>query len=154
MFLNDELKNNKNINYYEKTIHPLLKTIYKKKKSNKNIKKDFSSFEAQFNKNKSFSSLILKKITPNKIGKKSKFNSLENNSIEILSNASNYNNVEKQHKNRTIDFSSDNSNKSGNINKIEKNLFNIRNKISRANTIKFFFPRLNKTNLIKQKKKN
>ena len=158
MFLNDELKNNKDINYYEKSNHPLLKIIYKKKKSKKNVKKDFSSFDPQSNKNKSFSSLILKKITPNKKGKKSKYNSLENNSIEILSNTSNNNNVEMQHKyknknnNKIIDFSSDNSNKSGNINKIEKNPFNVRNKIARAYTNKFMFPRLNKVNLIKLKK--
>ena len=156
MFLNDKLKKNKDINYYEKTNHPLLKIISKKKKSKKNVKKDFSSFEAQFNKNKSFSNLILKKITPNIKSKKSKFNSLENDSIEILSNDNNNNKVKKQNKNKNkiIDFSSDISNKSGNINKIEKNPFNVRNKISRAYTNKLFFPRLNKnkTNLIKLKK--
>ena len=150
MFLNDELKNNKDINYYEKTNHPLLKIIYKKKNSKKNLKNNFSSFDPQSNINKSFSSLIVKKITPNNKNKKSKFNSLESNSIEILSNASN--NFKKKNKNTIIDFSSDNSNKSGNINKIETNPFNIRQKITRAYTNKFIFPRLNKTNLIKLKK--
>jgi len=150
MFLNDELKNNKDINYYENSNHPLLRIIYKKKNSKKMVKNDFSSFGEQSNKNKSFNNLILKKITPNKKNKKSKYNSLENNSIEIFSNASN--NVEKKYKSKIIDFSSDNSNKSGNINKIEKNPFNIRNKILRANTNKFVFPKLSKKNLIRLKK--
>jgi len=150
MFLNDELKNNKDINYYENSNHPLLRIIYKKKNSKKIEKNIFSPFGSQSNKNKSFNNLILKKITPNKKNKKSKNNTLENNSIEIFSNASN--NVEKNYKSKIIDFSSDNSNKSGNTNKIEKNPFNTRNKILRSNTNKFAFPKLSKNNLIRLKK--
>ena len=147
MFLNEKLKNNKNINYNENSNHPLFKIIYRKKNTKNYEKNIFSSFEPQSNKNKYFSSLILKKISPNKKNKKSKYNSLENNSIDIGSNASI--NGEKQYSNKIIDFSSDNSNKSGNKNKIEKNPFNDRNKILRANTNNFFFPKLNKTNLIR-----
>ena len=147
MFLNDKLKSNKNINYNKDSNNPLLKIIYRKKSTKRYDKNIFSSFEPQSNKNKYFTSLILKKITPNKKSKKFKHNSLENNSIDICSNASN--NDEKQYKNKIIDFSSDNSNKSGNINKIEENPFNDRNKILRANTNNFFFPKLNKTNLIR-----
>ena len=150
MFLNDKLKSNKNINYNKDSNNPLLKIIYRKKSTKRYDKNIFSSFEPQSNKNKYFSSLILKKITPNKKSKKFKHNSLENNSIDICSNASN--NDEKQYKNKIIDFSSDNSNKSGNINKIEENPFNDRNKILRANTNNFFFPKMNKKNLINLKK--
>ena len=150
MFLNDELKNNNDINYNENSNHPLLKIIYRKKNTKIYEKKISSSFEPQSNKNKYFSSLILKKISPNKKNKKSKYNSLENNSVDICSNTSN--NDEKLNSNKIIDFSSDNSNKIGNINKIEKNPFNNRNKILRANTNNFFFPKLNKKNLVRLKK--
>ena len=92
----------------------------------------------------------MKKISPYKKNKKLKHNSLQNNSIDIGSNDSN--NDEKQYKNKIIDFSSDNSNKSGNINAIEKNPLNNKNKILRANTNNIFFPKLNKTNLIRLKK--
>ena len=118
MLINDELKNNKVINYYENSNHPLLKIMHRKKNTNNYEKNIFSTFEPQSNKNKYFTSLNLKKITPNKKNKNFKYNSLENNSIDICSNASNNN--EKHYENKIIDFSSDNSNKSGNINKIEK----------------------------------
>ena len=150
MFLNDELKNNKDIKYYEESNYPLLKIIYRKKNSKNNEKNHFSSLLNKSNKNKSSSNLILKKITPNNKNKKSKYNSLENNSSIFFSNDSN--NIVKKPKNKLIDFSSDNSNKSGNIHKKEKNPFHIRNKVSRAYTNKFLFPKLNKTNLIRLKK--
>jgi len=150
MLLNDELKNNKFTNYYENSNHPLLKIINRKKNTKNYEKNIFNTFEPQSNKNKYFTSLNLKKISPNKKNKKFKFNSLENNSIDIWSNASNID--EKHYENKIIDFSSDNSNKSGNINKIEKNPYNERNKILRKNINKFFFPKLNETSLIRLKK--
>ena len=150
MLLNDELKNNKFTNYYENSNHPLLKIINRKKNTKNYEKNIFNKFEPQSNKNKYFTSLNLKKISPNKKNKKFKFNSLENNSIDIWSNASNID--EKHYENKIIDFNSDNSNKSGNINKIEKNKYNERNKILRKNINKFFFPKLNETSLIRLKK--